>query len=50
MITNPDYIVTDKAYDALMAVYKRHAKVFQGAYELAGLRNLCRLHKINPDA
>jgi hypothetical protein len=50
LITHPDYIVTDKAYDALMAIHKRHNRVFALAFDLDGLRNLCRHHSINPDA
>ena len=49
MIMHPDYMVTDAAYDALMAMHKRHNKVFELAYASGGLRNLCRAHKINPD-
>lgn len=50
MITNPDYMITDRAYDALMAIHRRHNKVFAMAYAGGGLRNLCRAYKIDPDA
>lgn len=50
MITNIDYMITDKAYDALMVLHKRHNRVFELAYAAGGLRNLCRAYKIDPDA
>lgn len=50
MITNPDYIISDLAYDALMILHKRHAKIFERAWKVHGLRNLCREGQINPDA
>lgn len=49
MITNPDYMISDDAYGALMKIHKRHNVVFELAYASGGLRNLCRAHKINPD-
>lgn len=38
--------ISDAAYDALMAIYKRHRDVFHAAHGVGGLKALCRKHRI----
>lgn len=56
MITNPDFMITDNAYDALVASMRPITKgkietaLFEHASYVGGLRQLCRIRNINPDA
>jgi len=49
-IQDPKDMVTDVAFDALMAYCRSHARIWQRAYECGGLRKLCKGLDINPDA
>ena len=45
----PSDIISDAAYDGLIAIYERDRSVFAACYAVGSLRKLASRHGINPD-
>ena len=44
-----EWIIADRAFDHLLAIYEQDRVLWHVAHRHGGLRELCRFHDIHPD-